>query len=127
MGLSKQGGARGPEEGLRQTLPVPGLRLPLLVTGEEELSSVGGGTTRVPRPCQHQPFRLWVGEPEERRSSCGHQGGLEGLGGKHRCGHHLYRSFRASVQWELSPCMWVSRPQLRSPSSHLVCFLDTKS
>lgn len=32
----------------------------------------------VTRPCQRQPFRLWIGEPVERGSSCAHQGGLEG-------------------------------------------------
>lgn len=53
------------------------------VPGEEELSSVGGVTTLVPRPCQHWPFRLWVGDPMECGSHCAHQGGLEDLAKKH--------------------------------------------
>ncbi|CAN0261252.1 unnamed protein product, partial [Rangifer tarandus platyrhynchus] len=67
---------------------------------------VGGVTAPVPRPCQHWPFRLQVGEPVGCGSSCAHQGGLEDLVRKHWCGPHLSRSFQPRVQWELSPCTW---------------------
>ena len=77
---------------------------------------VGGVTTLIPRPCQHWPFRLWIGEPMECEFSCA-QGSLEDLARKHRGGHHLYRSFQARVWWELLSCAWVSSPEHISASS----------
>ena len=56
------------------------LQQSLVLQAEHRLGVVVGGVTApVPRPCQHEPFRLQLGEPKGCGSNCAHQGGLEDL------------------------------------------------
>ena len=102
VGLCKRGRAWGSRGEARRAWPVP-LALRLLAPGEEARSSVGAVTTAVPRPCPQWPFRLRVGEPVGCGSRCAHQGGLEDLVRKHRCGPHLCRCFQARVRRSACP------------------------
>lgn len=99
------GSLGGGESSLACAGPCTPLAFPLLVPGEEEQSSVGGVAILGPRPCQHWPFRLWVGEPVEYGSNCAHKGVPEDLVRNHWCDHHLCRSFRAKVQWSSCPTL----------------------